>query len=141
MDALARVVGVQIDRQAIAVPYELLAADRRAAAIHSTVGGKDVVVFWQAGVRSALDTPDISQGRDVGSSGVFVPSVPGRELTFRAEGGMIKDQETGSTWSLAGRAVSGPLSGEELPGVSHVDTFWFAWSSHNPDTAIVERSG
>jgi hypothetical protein len=141
MDALARVVGVEIGGQAIAVPYDLLAADRRAAAIHSTVGGQDVVVLWQAGVRSALDNPQISRGRDVGSSGVFVPSVQGRELTFRAEGGLIRDEQTGSTWSLAGRAVSGPLAGEELPEVNHVDTFWFAWSSHNPDTAIFEPVG
>jgi hypothetical protein len=72
---------------------------------------------------------------------VFLPSVQGRELTFRAESGLIKDQQTGSTWSLAGRAVSGQLAGEELPKVSHVDTFWFAWSSHNPDTAIFDRPG
>jgi hypothetical protein len=141
MGALARVVGVEIDGEAIAVPYDLLASDKRAAAVHSTVGGQDVVVFWQAGVRSALDNPQISRGRDVGSSGVFIPSVQGRELTFRAEGGLVKDQQAGSTWSLAGRAISGPLAGEELPEVNHVDTFWFAWSSHNPDTAIFEPVG
>jgi hypothetical protein len=141
MHALARVVGVEIGGQGVAVPYDLLAADGRAAAVHATIGGQDIVVFWQAGVRSALDDPQISRGRDVGSSGVFVPGVQGRELTFRAEAGLIKDQQTGSTWSLAGRAVSGPLSGEELPEVNHVDTFWFAWSSHNPDTAIFERPG
>jgi Protein of unknown function (DUF3179) len=141
MHALARVVGVEIDGDAVAVPYDLLAADGRSAAVHVTIGGQDIVVFWQPGVRSALDNPQISLGRDVGSSGVFLPIVQGRELTFRAEGGLIKDQQTGSTWSLAGRAVSGPLAGEELPEVSHVDSFWFAWSSHNPDTAIFEPPG
>jgi hypothetical protein len=139
MHALARVVGVEIDGEAVAVPYDLLAAGGRAAAVHAAVGGQDIVVFWQAGVRSALDNPQISLGRDVGSSGVFVPTSRGRRLTFRAEGGAIEDEQTGSIWSLAGRAISGPLAGEELPEVNHVDTFWFAWSSHNPDTTIFER--
>jgi hypothetical protein len=139
MHALARVVGVEIGGEAVAVPYDLLAAGARAAAVHATIGGQDIVVFWQAGVRSALDNPQISLGRDVGSSGVFVPLSRGRVLTFQAEGGLIRDEQTGSIWSLAGRATAGPLTGEELPKVNHVDTFWFAWSSHNPDTVIFER--
>jgi hypothetical protein len=97
-----------------------------------------VVVFWKAGVRSALDEPRIEQGRDVGSSGVFIPEADGRSLTLRAEGDRVLDEETGSTWSLAGRATSGPLEGTELERIAHLDTFWFAWSSHKPHTRLVE---
>jgi len=139
MHALARVVGIEIDGEAVAVPYDVLAGAGRAAAVHITLGDQDVVVFWQAGVRSALDNPKIALGRDVGSSGVFVPSSRGRALRFRSEGTAIRDEQTGTTWSLAGRAIAGPLAGEELQEVHHVDTFWFAWAAHNPDTGIFGR--
>jgi hypothetical protein len=138
LEAIARVVGVEVGGEPVAFPYEILTAPGGAAIVHDTVGGDDIVVFWKAGVRSALDEPRIEEGRDVGSSGVFIPEVDGRTLTFRAEGDRILDEETGSTWSLAGRATSGPLAGAELERIAHLDTFWFAWSSHKPDTRIVE---
>jgi hypothetical protein len=72
----------------------------------------------------------------VGSSGVFLPLAHGKTLHFIAAGGMIKDQETGSTWSLEGRAVSGPLKGAELPEVEHLDAFWFAWAAFHPSTMV-----
>jgi hypothetical protein len=139
LDAISRVVGVEIGGEPVAYPYELLSVVGGASAVHDTVGGEDIVVLWKAGVRSALDEPRIDRGRDVGSSGVFRPEAGGRALTFRADNERIEDEQTGSTWSLSGRATSGPLAGQELERVSHLDTFWFAWSSHKPTTRIFER--
>ena len=98
-----------------------------------------VVVFWAPGTRSALDSADIDAGRDVGTSGVFVPSAAGRSLTFSRLPGAarpIVDNETGSTWSVTGRATAGPLYGETVQPVVHGDHFWFAWAAFEPQTTI-----
>ena len=136
LPALARVVGVQVAQEAVAYPYRRLASPAGAAVVPDTVGGQDIVVFWQTGVASALDRPIISQGKDVGSSGVFDPAVAGKELTFSVRSGKIVDEQTGSTWNLAGRATTGPLKGERLEPVHHLDSFWFAWQAFFPETLI-----
>lgn len=46
------------------------------------------------------------------------------------------DDETGSRWDIFGIALDGPLAGERLVAVEHVDTFWFAWAAYQPDTRI-----
>lgn len=139
MHAMARVVGVRAGDEAVAYPYRVLSRDGEAGVINDTVGGRRIAVFWKAGVRSALDDPEIKRGRDVGSSGVFVPNVAGTSLTFRARGDRIVDEETGTVWSLSGKAVSGQLAGQELQPVNHLDTFWFAWAAHNSETSIFQR--
>ena len=64
----------------------------------------------------------------------------GRRLTFVLDGspedGVIKDEETQSTWGILGQAVDGPLAGAQLERVVHQDHFWFAWAAFKPDTAI-----
>ncbi len=139
LPAIARVVGVEIEEEAVAYPYRALSSESGSAVVHDSLGGEEIVVFWGAGVRSALDTPEIELGRDVGTSGVFLPVVRGEGLTFRVEDGEIVDEQTGSAWSVGGRARSGSLEREKLTPVQHLDTFWFAWSSHKPDTRILEK--
>jgi hypothetical protein len=133
---MARVVGVAIGETAVAYPYTHLSSGGEAGVANDSVSGQEIVLLWSAGTASALDQPRISNGRDVGASGVFVPIVGGRMLTFEVEDGAFVDRETGSTWTLAGRAVSGPLTGERLEPVPHLDTFWFAWWGHYPETAV-----
>ncbi|HWC31973.1 MAG TPA: DUF3179 domain-containing protein, partial [Actinomycetota bacterium] len=137
LPAIARVVGVETDGEAVAYPYSSLRAERGASVLHDTVAGRRIAVLWKAGVASAHDAREIRAGRDVGSSGVFVASVNGRSLTFAAAGGRIEDGETGSEWSLSGRAVSGPLAGTQLEPVAHLDTFWFAWAAYHPGTEVL----
>ena len=64
----------------------------------------------------------------------------GRKLTFRLDGspedGVIVDDETGSTWSILGKAISGELEGSQLDRILHQDHFWFAWAAFKPDTMI-----
>ena len=63
----------------------------------------------------------------------------GRGLTFRQglrEGTMV-DLETRSRWDIrTGQAVRGRLRGEELTRINAPLVFWFAWSSHYPDTQV-----
>lgn len=48
------------------------------------------------------------------------------------------DAETSSTWNIAGQAIDGPLEGTRLTSIPHLDTFWFAWSTYQPDTTLFE---
>jgi hypothetical protein len=133
---MARVVGVALGDTAAAYAYERLAAGKPAGLAQDTLAGREIVVLWTRGTASALDQRLISNGRDVGASGVFVPVADGRRLSVEVREGTFVDRETGSTWTLSGRAVAGPLSGERLEPVPHLDTFWFAWWGHHPETTV-----
>ena len=75
----------------------------------------------------------------------YVASADGRELTFeQGEGGEANirsfvDEQTGSTWDLAGRAVAGPLAGAQLMAVPSRRAFWFSIAGSNPDIPLFER--
>jgi hypothetical protein len=133
---MARVLTVDLNGEAVAYPYDVLA---EALVVNDVVGGQPVVVFWQSGVASALDSGSIAQGRDVGSAAAFSPQVDGRQLTFRNERGRIVDAETGSVWNLLGQAVEGELAGQQLAPVVGVNHFWFSWAAFKPETRIYQR--
>jgi hypothetical protein len=40
--------------------------------------------------------------------------------------GVFRDRQTGSSWTMTGRAVAGPLSGSRLRPLRHDNQFWFA---------------
>jgi hypothetical protein len=132
MPAMERVVGVVDGGVARAFPYAALSARGNPAVVQ----GADYAVFWGGTARSPLNTGRIAGGRMVGSSGVFRPQARGKALHFTTVGGTIKDRETGSVWSLEGRALSGPLKGVELREVEHLDAFWFAWAAFHPTTTV-----
>lgn len=135
LPATERVVAVEIGGQAAAYPFGVLEG-QAPVAVHDSVGSTDIVVFFEKGTSSALDAAVIAEGRDVGAAGVYLPTVGGRALSFEANPDGFVDRETGTTWSLLGKAVDGPLAGESLEPVSHVDTFWFAWAAFQPETVI-----
>ena len=129
-----RVVGLSVDGEALAVPFSRLEVE---PVLHLTLAGRDMVVFFKRGTASALDAAKIAEGRDVGATGVFESVLGGRRLTFRAEGGMFLDGQTGSTWNIFGHATSGPLEGEELTPVPHLGgQLWFSWVAFHPDTMV-----
>ena len=133
--AMQRIVGIEYDGASAAFALETVSGgEGRATA--ATVGDSDLVVFWVAGQASALDDSLVSGGRDVGSTAVFVPTIGGRELTFSHDGANFVDAETGSLWLINGEAIEGELAGERLTQVPHLDTFWFAWSTYQPDTSL-----
>jgi hypothetical protein len=65
--------------------------------------------------------------------------VDGRLLTLSASQGVFRDEETGSEWDITGSAVDGELAGTRLQRIHHLDTFWFSWSTYQPDTDLVEE--
>ena len=117
----------------------VLSSLARERVIALRVSGKPVVVWAVEGLRSALDTADVSSGRRVAATGAFDPVLGQQHLTFgAADRDTFTDEQTGSTWDILGRAVSGPLAGRSLQPVGHLDTFWFAWAAFHPDTRLIE---
>jgi hypothetical protein len=134
---MARVVGVLLENgQGAAYNREML---QEVGVLNVAIGDIPVVVFWKAGMNSALDSGSISDGRDIGASAVFERVLNGQTLTFSNIGnGTFTDQETGSTWDILGSALDGPLAGEQLNALPHHDTFWFAWAAFVPDGKLAQ---
>ncbi|MBI4301706.1 MAG: DUF3179 domain-containing protein [Chloroflexi bacterium] len=130
---MERVATVSIDGTDVAYPFSLLT---KKTVINDRVGETPLVVFYVRGTASALDTEEIARSQDIGATGVFSPIADGRKLTFRAEEGRIIDKETGSEWSVLGRAVKGPLMGKKLEPILHGNHFWFAWAIFKPNTIV-----
>ena len=132
---MARVTTVELNGEAVAYPNEVL---KETGVVNDTVGGVDVVVFWQPGVASALDSSSIASGQDVGTSAVFERTLNGQTLSFVGDGETITDEQTGSSWNILGEAVAGELTGQKLEPVVRVDHFWFSWAAFRPDTRIYQ---
>ena len=130
-----RVAFVTVGDETAAFPFSILEVER---AVNYTVNGTGLVVFFEPGTVSALDRSSIEGSRDVGASGVFDANLDGRKLTFRADGDSIVDNETGSVWSILGKATEGPLTGKELAPILHDNNFWFAVAAFRPDTNIYQ---
>ena len=106
--------------------------------VNDTVGDKPIVVIWEGGVASALDSPYVADGRDVGTVNVYSRDLQGRGLTFRWDGTKIVDEQTGSEWNILGRAVAGDLLGSQLDPIIAINHFWFSWQAFRPDTRVYD---
>lgn len=62
-----RVVFIELENEAVAVPFSLLEKEER---MEVEVGGERLELRWVPDVGSALDSPDIGDGREVGSADV-----------------------------------------------------------------------
>jgi hypothetical protein len=132
--ALSRVVSVSVDGNEKAYPFGLL---RETRAVNDQLGDVPVAVLWGGETADALDARNIADSEGVGTGIAFDPRVGDQVLTFTSiAGGRFTDAETGSVWTLLGRAVDGPLSGEQLQTVQHRNDFWFAWASFFPDALV-----
>ncbi len=130
--ALERVAAIGLG-DGWAAPFSELAKTHVA---QGEAGGRPFVVFWAAGVASAVDAGRIPRGRDVGATAAFDRRLGDRTLTFEWRDGEYRDAETGSSWDFAGRATRGPLEGEHLVPIAHGNHFWFAWAAFRPDTEV-----
>jgi hypothetical protein len=132
-----RVVGIA-DETGTGTPVAVVRDEFAAAGVvELTVGDTDLVAWHRPGQASALETGAVSNGRDVGTVGVFVPELDGERLTFTVTEDGFRDAETGSIWNVLGLATAGPLAGEQLTTYRHVDTFWHSWVAFQPDTTII----
>ena len=96
-------------------------------ALHASVAGRSVVVFWDRAAQGAM---------------AFEPRLNGQIASFEVRDGRIVDVGTGSTWRLDGLATDGPLAGTRLEPIAEAFVaFWFAWAAFYPETQIWESSG
>jgi hypothetical protein len=117
-----RVLGIPGAGESVAYPFGLLADHGRAGAVNDTVDGRPVVVFWSGAGRAALP---------------YDPVVNGRVLVFEAPGDSIVDRQTGSVWTVDGRAVAGPLAGGRLEPIADAYVaYWFAWAIFHPESRL-----
>jgi Protein of unknown function (DUF3179) len=130
-----RVAAVRTGESAVVYPFSGL---REEAPVNDELDSEPIVVFFDPDVASALDSPLVSAGRDVGAAAVFERTVRGRELEFEpsADRGVFRDRQTGSTWDMSGTATSGRLDGSRLKQVAHDDQFWFALAAFFEDAEI-----
>ncbi|MCH7620586.1 MAG: DUF3179 domain-containing protein [Chloroflexi bacterium] len=130
-----RVVTVTVGDVDAAFPFSILSQEK---VVNYNVGGRDLVVFFKPGTRSALDELLIGMSEEIGATGLFDADLDGRKLTFRADGDDFIDNETGSSWDILGKAIEGPLAGKKLTPIVHTNTFWFAVAAFKPDTKIYQ---
>ncbi len=135
LPAMSKVIAVSVGSDHVAYPH---AITRKVGVIHDTVGGQPIVVLHAGSTRSALDTRKLSDGKALGTTGVFVPEVAGKRVTLRVSktAGQFTDAETGSTWTSLGRATAGPHKGQQLRRVPLGDYYAFAWLAFRPDSRV-----
>ncbi len=120
-----RVLGIPLEEgSGMAFPFIALESRGDLAVVHNdVVATQQVVVFWSTRAQAAM---------------AYQPTANGRNLTFEVWDGQFHDVETGSTWTLEGRAVAGPLEGAALEPVQDAYVaFWFAWATFHPDTDVL----
>jgi len=130
-----RVVTVTVGDVDAAFPFSTLTQEK---VVNYNVGGRDLVVFFKPGTRSALDELLIGMSKEIGATGLFDAELDGRKLTFRADGDDFIDNETGSSWNILGAAIKGPSAAKRLTPIVHTNSFWFAVAAFKPDTRIYQ---
>ncbi len=134
---MQKVVGVTLGDASIAYSHQIT---RRERVIHDRVGATEIVIFHtREGATSALDASRIADSKVIGSTGVFLPMLGDRKLTFSAVGTYFIDDQSGSRWDITGLAVEGELAGQRLAAVQHTDVFAFAWFVMVPDTHLYKN--
>lgn len=134
LPAMERIASASINDVSVAYPFSAL---RERPVINDEVGGVPIVIIWQPGTKSVLDSANVDAGRDVGSAAIFKRRVDDQVLTFEAAGeDRFGDQQTGSQWNLFGEAIQGPLEGTRLEQVVSGEHFWFAWAAFKPETEV-----
>jgi hypothetical protein len=106
--------------------YPVKAFKGKTSVVNDTMGATPVAVFFMA------DTETITAVNRV---------VAGQTLTLEARKTpqgkpAFYDKETGSRWNLEGKAVAGPLAGEEMPRIDSHMSQWYGWVSYFPQTTI-----
>lgn len=135
LPAMARVLTVELNNEAVAYPYAVL---RERHVVNDRIGETEVVVIWQAGSASALDGAKIASSSDVGAANIYLRGLDDEILTFIYDGSKIIDEQTGSEWDILGKAVSGELAGKQLEPIVAINHFWFSWAAFMPETRIFQ---
>jgi hypothetical protein len=131
LDAEERIFGLAQGGQSRAWP--LRSFGERSGLRKASVGGREAVILWDGRTRTAA---------------AYAPEIDGKAgetVTLSADAGDPAspwvDKETGSRWSVLGRAVSGPRKGQTLRWLPGVMVKWYAWAAEYPKTTIEKAEG
>jgi hypothetical protein len=133
--ALERVVGITVNGASKAYPFSVINEQK---VVNDIVGNEPVVVFWGAAdTADALDSGTIADSIAIGTAIAYSPIVNNNTLTFEPIDDIeFRDVETGTTWSILGKATAGELEGQSLEILPHRNEFWFAWQAFFPDAEV-----
>lgn len=118
----AIVLGISVGGSDKAYPLDRVLAQ---SPLHDRLGGMPLVLLVGPDGKSVrafearLDSTELELVRPVGG-------------TSHA----VMDVRTGSRWSFAGEAVSGPLKGRRLTPVYLLKDYWFDWVIYHPETGL-----
>jgi hypothetical protein len=124
------VLGIVEGEVARAYPYTSLG---KRVAINDTIDGRPVLVVFDEKAQMALPFERRVEDPTLGKKGEILTFdvVDGSTLLFN-----LKDRETGTVWSLTGKALEGSLEGAQLKPIATYTAFWFAWAAFNRNTEI-----
>ncbi len=127
LQPLANVLGVEFGT--VNKAYALGELPARACLL-DTVGDREIAVLWYGPTQTAV---------------AFDRKLGDQTLTLYAddvspESAPFKDKETSTRWTLAGRAVDGPLQGKQLTWVNSIQCRWYAWSAEYSETQLYDSS-
>ena len=128
----SRVLTLSSDESATVYPFEFLAEN---PILNDTVDSQHIVAVFDDTTSSSFNDSG-GVGQTAGSAVAFSRVVGDRTLRFQPDPEGMVDVETGTVWSLGGRALKGILAGEQLAQVVHGNHFWFAVALFWPDTEI-----
>jgi len=126
LDPRTLVIGIEVRGASRAYP---LAGMNAVGVVLDEIDGTSIAI---------VSAPD---GR---STRVFDRTVDGRPLELFATAGAspfrLTDAGTGSEWTFAGVAVSGPLAGRQLARLPFLEEYWFDWKTYHPSTDVARGS-
>ena len=122
LDPRTLVIGVKANDVPRAYPFNSLV---KQSPIIDELGGVPIIVLL---------------GEDQKSVRAFARTVDGRKLELFSKPNSaplrLVDAETASEWDFTGKAVSGALTGKQLPRLAVLNDYWFDWKTYNPNTRL-----
>jgi hypothetical protein len=144
LPAKSEVLGLSLSGQARAYPISAL--EKSGGVIADTLAGRKVLVLWSKATRTAaiygaeMETESDDPERTSEKKPEEQKSGHGPAVTLTADSkepsAPFKDDQTGSQWDIAGRAISGELKGKTLRWLPGIQCRWFAWAAEYPETEI-----
>lgn len=134
---LAVTVSTENESQQQAVPsleakrhyraYPIKTLQNTSGVFNDVLGTQPLSIFFEADSQTAT---------------AFSRMLDGQMLTFetRKQAGkrpLIYDKETGSRWTIEGKAVEGSWMGRELTRMDSYMSEWYGWASYFPQTSIM----
>jgi len=131
LDAEERVFGLAVGEASRAWPLRSFGVSPGLQT--ASLGGKKAVILWDGRTRTAAAYAPETDG-EAPEPATLVVDANDPESSW-------VDKETGSRWSVVGRAVSGPRKGQTLRWLPGVMVKWYAWAASYPKTSVEKPGG